>query len=205
MHCQEHWLLRFEELRTLVLRFEEPTQLNNSSEISLVADSSPRGVESVLRQSDPNAVNSLNSVVQQVEAKLGLDLTHKAGLRPDQPPPPLSPTNTTSTHPPTTNTTTNNNFHQQFSSHFALQPFHIHIRHSHPQLQPRPHPHRHPHPNPVPPRQHTKPKAFTQMPPLKLPKKGFIFLLNFLVNALTHEPKPKPTISISPHSRSPRS
>jgi hypothetical protein len=68
MHCQEHWLLRFEELRTLVLRFEEPTQLNNSSEISLVADSSPRGVESVLRQSDPNAVNSLNGVVQQVEA-----------------------------------------------------------------------------------------------------------------------------------------
>ncbi|GMY25598.1 MADS-box MEF2 type transcription factor MIG1 [Fagus crenata] len=97
MHCQEHWLLRFEELRTLVLRFEEPTQLNNSSEISLVADSSPRGVESVLHQSDPNAVNSLNGVVQQVEAKLGLDLIHKAGLRPDQPPPPLSPTNTTST------------------------------------------------------------------------------------------------------------
>ncbi|GMY18911.1 hypothetical protein FCV25MIE_14150, partial [Fagus crenata] len=70
MHCQEHWLLRFEELRTLVLRFEEPTQLNNSSKISLVADSSPRGVESVLRQLDPNAVNLLNGVVQQVEAKL---------------------------------------------------------------------------------------------------------------------------------------
>jgi hypothetical protein len=155
----------------------------------------------VLRQSNPNTVNSLNSIVQQVEAKLGLDLTHKAGLRPDQPPPPLSPTptsNTTSTHPPTTN---NNNFHQQFSSHFALQPSHIHIRHPHPQLQPRPHPHPHPHPNPVPLWQHTKPEAFTQMLPLKLPKKGFIFLLNFLVNALTHE-VPKPTISISPHSRS---
>ena len=203
MHCQEHWLLRFEELRTLVLRFEEPTQLNNSSEISLVADSSPRGVESVLRQSDPNTVNSLNSVVQQVEAKLGLELTHKAGLRPDQPPPPLSPTNTTSTtttstHPPTNN---NNNFHQQFSSHFALQPSYIHIRHPHPQLQPRPHPHPHPHPNPVPLWQHTKPEAFTQMLPLKLPKKGFIFLLNFLVNALTHE-VPKPTILISPRQAS---
>ncbi|XP_030972340.1 hormone receptor 4 [Quercus lobata] len=43
-----------------------------------------KGVESVLRQSDPNAVNSLNGVVQQVEAKLGLDLSHKAGFIRDQ-------------------------------------------------------------------------------------------------------------------------
>ncbi|XP_073302556.1 uncharacterized protein [Primulina huaijiensis] len=43
-----------------------------------------RGVETVLRQSDPNAVTSLNSVVQQLEAKLGLDLSHKAGFIKDQ-------------------------------------------------------------------------------------------------------------------------
>nr|GMD91686.1 PH domain-containing protein DDB_G0275795 [Ipomoea batatas] len=53
------------------------------------------GVEALLRQSDPNAVISLNGVVQQLEAKLGLDLSHKAGFINDQinllrskPPPP---------------------------------------------------------------------------------------------------------------------
>ncbi|KAB2007172.1 hypothetical protein ES319_D10G009700v1 [Gossypium barbadense] len=39
-----------------------------------------RGVEILLRQSDPNAVTTLNGVVQQLEAKLGLDLSHKAGF-----------------------------------------------------------------------------------------------------------------------------
>ncbi|KAK6149678.1 hypothetical protein DH2020_017203 [Rehmannia glutinosa] len=43
-----------------------------------------KGVETVLRQSDPNAVTSLNSVVQQLEAKLGLDLSHKAEFIRDQ-------------------------------------------------------------------------------------------------------------------------
>ncbi|KAL3521881.1 hypothetical protein ACH5RR_014715 [Cinchona calisaya] len=43
-----------------------------------------KGVETVLRQSDPNAVTSLNGVVQQLEAKLGLDLSHKAGFIRDQ-------------------------------------------------------------------------------------------------------------------------
>ncbi|GFP96462.1 upstream activation factor subunit uaf30 [Phtheirospermum japonicum] len=43
-----------------------------------------QGVETVLRQSDPNAVTSLNCVVQQLEAKLGLDLTHKADFIRDQ-------------------------------------------------------------------------------------------------------------------------
>lgn len=42
------------------------------------------GVERVLRQSDPNAVTSLNSVVQQLEAKLGLSLAHKADFIRDQ-------------------------------------------------------------------------------------------------------------------------
>ncbi|PPS09499.1 hypothetical protein GOBAR_AA11158 [Gossypium barbadense] len=39
-----------------------------------------RGVEILLRQSEPNAVTTLNGVVQQLEAKLGLDLSHKAGF-----------------------------------------------------------------------------------------------------------------------------
>ncbi|XP_073157666.1 uncharacterized protein [Henckelia pumila] len=43
-----------------------------------------QGVETVLRHSDPNAVTSLNGVVQQLEAKLGLDLSHKAGFIRDQ-------------------------------------------------------------------------------------------------------------------------
>ncbi|KAL6546815.1 hypothetical protein OROMI_022536 [Orobanche minor] len=43
-----------------------------------------KGVEIVLRQSDPNAVTSLNCVVQQLEAILGLDLSHKADFIRDQ-------------------------------------------------------------------------------------------------------------------------
>ncbi|KAG9455144.1 hypothetical protein H6P81_008048 [Aristolochia fimbriata] len=42
------------------------------------------GVASVLRQSDPNAVASVTGVVQQLEAKLGLDLSHKAAFISDQ-------------------------------------------------------------------------------------------------------------------------
>ncbi|KAK1274406.1 hypothetical protein QJS04_geneDACA022681 [Acorus gramineus] len=56
-------------------------------------------VETVLRQWDPNSVTSVNGVVRQVEAKLGLDLSHKASfvrdqidllLRPVAPPPPVA-------------------------------------------------------------------------------------------------------------------
>ncbi|KAM7264115.1 hypothetical protein ACFE04_001798 [Oxalis oulophora] len=43
-----------------------------------------KGVETVLRQSDPNSVTSLNGVVQQLEVQLGLDLSHKAGFIRDQ-------------------------------------------------------------------------------------------------------------------------
>ncbi|CAH9093495.1 unnamed protein product [Cuscuta epithymum] len=42
------------------------------------------GVEAFLRQLDPNAVISLNGVVQQLGAKLGLDLSHRAGFINDQ-------------------------------------------------------------------------------------------------------------------------
>ncbi|KAG6416459.1 hypothetical protein SASPL_123889 [Salvia splendens] len=43
-----------------------------------------QAVEAVLRQSDPNAVTSLNGVVQRLEAKLGLSLAHKAEFIRDQ-------------------------------------------------------------------------------------------------------------------------
>ncbi|CAN4126963.1 unnamed protein product [Withania somnifera] len=43
-----------------------------------------RGVEILLRQSDPNAVTSLNGVVQQLGAKLGQDLSHKTEFISDQ-------------------------------------------------------------------------------------------------------------------------
>ncbi|KAK9089804.1 hypothetical protein Scep_028886 [Stephania cephalantha] len=71
------------------------------------------GVESLLRQANPNAVTSINGVVQQLEAKLGLDLSHKAGFIRDQielllrhhharppppPPPPLPPTHKDNHH-----------------------------------------------------------------------------------------------------------
>lgn len=43
-----------------------------------------KGVESLLRHSDPNSITTVNGVVQQLEAKLGLDLSHKAGFIRDQ-------------------------------------------------------------------------------------------------------------------------
>ncbi|KAK1293220.1 Uncharacterized protein QJS10_CPB17g02034 [Acorus calamus] len=56
-------------------------------------------VETVLRQSDPSSVTTVNGVVRQVEARLGLDLSHKASfvrdqidllLRPSAAPPPAA-------------------------------------------------------------------------------------------------------------------
>lgn len=41
-------------------------------------------VESLIRNSDPNSFTTLNGVVQQLEARLGLDLSHKAGFIRDQ-------------------------------------------------------------------------------------------------------------------------
>ncbi|XP_022720692.1 uncharacterized protein LOC111278310 [Durio zibethinus] len=110
-----------------------------------------RGVETVLRQSDPNAITTLNGVVQQLEAKLGLDLSHKAGFIKDQinfllrspqsqtqlPPKDLF----TLQHQPQFSS----HQHQQFPPHFALQhhsPFPSHdlnFRQHPPQPQPQPH------------------------------------------------------------------
>lgn len=80
-----------------------------------------RGVETVLRQSDPNAVTTINGVVQQLEGKLGLDLSHKAGFIRDQinfllhspPPQPY--------HPPKDHFALQQPPYSQFPPHFALQ------------------------------------------------------------------------------------
>ncbi|KAF5742122.1 putative brg-1 associated factor [Tripterygium wilfordii] len=58
------------------MRREEPLMVSDQ-EIA-------KGVETVLRQSDPNVVTSVDGVVQQLEAKLGLDLSDKTGLIRDQ-------------------------------------------------------------------------------------------------------------------------
>lgn len=101
------------------------------------------GVEALLRQSDPNAVISLNGVVQQLEAKLGLDLSHKAGFINDQinllrskPPPPPQPQQQSRDHFALLH-------HQQFPTtqpehfypHFALQQQHY----QHSAVAPPPH------------------------------------------------------------------
>ncbi|GAB4826501.1 hypothetical protein Ancab_033397 [Ancistrocladus abbreviatus] len=99
------------------------------------------GVETLLRQSNPNAVNSVNGVVQELGAKLGIDLSHKAAFirnqinllcqYPPQPPPPQPP----SQQPASTDHFALHNHpefhhpyyaqlphqqHQQYSPHFAL-------------------------------------------------------------------------------------
>ncbi|XP_026662132.2 formin-like protein 18 isoform X2 [Phoenix dactylifera] len=79
-------------------------------------------VQSLLRQAGPNAVASVNGVVRELEAKLGLDLSHKAGFIRDQIDLLLG----------------------QSKGHFALPPhpqFHPQpqaLHHLHPQFQPPP-------------------------------------------------------------------
>ncbi|GFY90658.1 SWIB complex BAF60b domain-containing protein [Actinidia rufa] len=89
-----------------------------------------KGVETVLRQSDPNAVTTLNGVVQQVEAELGLDLSHKASFIRDQinlllrshPQPQPQPPNPPKDH----FALQHHPQYPQFHPHFALQPQHPH-------------------------------------------------------------------------------
>ncbi|KAI5330778.1 PREDICTED: upstream activation factor subunit [Prunus dulcis] len=125
------------------------------------------GVETVLRQSGPNDVTSVNGVVQQLEAKLGLDLSHKAGfirdqisflLRPYAQPQPQ---------------------HQPPKDHFALHTNPQHHYHHHPQFLPQQFPphfalhphHRAPEPHsfqqPPPPPQQLRPQAQLQPPAVK--------------------------------------
>ncbi|XP_047337814.1 alpha-protein kinase 1 [Impatiens glandulifera] len=84
-----------------------------------------RGVEIVLRQSNPNSVTTLNGIVQQLEVKLGQDLSHKASFIKDQinlllgsPPPPQ-------TQP---QTQTQQQQQQPLKDHFALQQQNVHYR-----------------------------------------------------------------------------
>ncbi|XP_055827824.1 uncharacterized protein LOC129896031 [Solanum dulcamara] len=94
-----------------------------------------RGVEILLRQSDPNAVTSLNGVVQQLGAKLGQDLSHKAEFISDQisllrsqPPQLISPPSMVKDHFALLNHPqfANTQAQQQFYSHFVLQQQHHH-------------------------------------------------------------------------------
>ncbi|XP_022716200.1 uncharacterized protein LOC111275257 [Durio zibethinus] len=86
-----------------------------------------RGVETLLRQSDPSSITTLNGVVQQLEAKLGLDLSHKAGFIRDQINLILRPPQTQTQPPPKDSFTVQHHpqfpsqQHQQFPPHFALQ------------------------------------------------------------------------------------
>ncbi|KAF3451821.1 hypothetical protein FNV43_RR07917 [Rhamnella rubrinervis] len=103
-----------------------------------------KGVETLLRQSDPNSVTTLNGVVQQLEAKLGLDLSHKAGFIRDQinlllrshhhhPQPQLQPSKDHFALHPHPQFPTSPHL-QQFPAHFTLHPHHPH----HPQHHHRP-------------------------------------------------------------------
>ncbi|XP_022724732.1 uncharacterized protein LOC111281280 isoform X2 [Durio zibethinus] len=86
-----------------------------------------RGVEALLRQADPNSITTLNGVVQQLEAKLGLDLSHKAGFIRDQINLLLRPQQTQTQPPPKDHFTLQHypqfpsHQHQQLPPHFALQ------------------------------------------------------------------------------------
>ncbi|KAJ9180847.1 hypothetical protein P3X46_009045 [Hevea brasiliensis] len=84
-----------------------------------------KGIETVLRQADPNSVTSLDGVVQQLEAKLGLSLSHKAGFIHDQ-------INLLLRSHPTTVTTTATAVAVTQQPHRPPQP--------QPQPQPQPHP-----------------------------------------------------------------
>ncbi|KAF6144993.1 hypothetical protein GIB67_013344 [Kingdonia uniflora] len=135
------------------------------------------GVENILRQTYPNAVNSINGVIQQLEAKLGLDLSHKSNfirahidtlLHTRPPPPPIdyfalqnhpqfqNPNpqfahNFVNRHPQDLNFTYPSPQHQQQQQHHSLlQPHSQHppFQLHEPQLQPQPQPQLQPQPQP---------------------------------------------------------
>ncbi|KAA3478553.1 alpha/beta-gliadin A-III [Gossypium australe] len=112
-----------------------------------------RGVENLLRQSDPSVATTLNGVVQQLEAKLGLDLSHKAGFIRDQINLLLRPPQAQAQPPPKDHFNlqhhpqfTSHHHHPQFPPHFALQhhsqfPSHeLNFRQPHPPLTAQPPP-----------------------------------------------------------------
>ncbi|CAF1711185.1 unnamed protein product [Brassica oleracea var. botrytis] len=95
-----------------------------------------RGVETLLRQSDPTSLTSLTSVVHQLEAKLGLDLSDKTNFIRDQinlllhSPHPLASSSSTPQPPPQylqqlhsgVNVPAKGHFALHTPQHFALQP-----------------------------------------------------------------------------------
>ncbi|XP_015878760.2 uncharacterized protein LOC107415020 [Ziziphus jujuba] len=108
-----------------------------------------KGVESLLRQSDPNSVTTLNGVVQQLEAKLGLDLSHKAVFIRDQINLLLRshPQTQTQLPPPKDHFALHSHpqfptasHSQQFPAHFALHPHHRPVDAQTFQQQPPPQP-----------------------------------------------------------------
>lgn len=89
-----------------------------------------RGVEIVLRQSNPNTVTTLNGIVQQLEVKLGQDLSHKAAFIKDQinlllgspaPPPPPTQQQPLKDHFSLQQNVQYRAGNPQFLAHFALQ------------------------------------------------------------------------------------
>ncbi|KAJ8770455.1 hypothetical protein K2173_017946 [Erythroxylum novogranatense] len=133
-------------------------------QITMVSDQEiARGVETVLRQSDPNAVTSLNGVVKQLEAKLGLDLSHKAGFIRDQinllllgsHSPSVITTTPTHHHSPLQQHPQTHAFRLPQKDHFALPQFqqfspHFAIHQQHSQVFPQDLNFRHPPPPPHP-------------------------------------------------------
>ncbi|XP_009137258.1 uncharacterized protein LOC103861307 [Brassica rapa] len=133
-----------------------------------------KGVETLLRQSDPSSLTSLTSVVQQLEAKLGLDLTEKTSFIRDQinlllrPHPPISSSSasasaSTAQSPPPPSQQLHFGVNVPGKGHFALQhPSQFSQQYPHFALQPPPPPPYHaydlnfrqPYPPYMPPPQH---------------------------------------------------
>ncbi|KAL0679531.1 hypothetical protein Bca4012_007512 [Brassica carinata] len=88
-----------------------------------------RGVETLLRQSDPTSLTSLTSVVLQLEAKLGLDLSDKTNFIRDQinlllihSPHPLASSSSTPQPPPRYLQQLHSGVNVPAKGHFALDP-----------------------------------------------------------------------------------
>lgn len=166
-----------------------------------------KGVETLLRQSDLSSLTSLTSVVQQLEAKLGLDLTEKTSfirdqinllLRPHQSTSSASASASTAQPPPPPSQQLHFGVNVQGKGHFALQhPSQFSVSHSqqyppHFALQPPPPPYhsydlnfRQPYPPYMPPMQHQQQLQSPRQGPSVLvsqaPKERFVLggLLGF--------------------------
>ncbi|OWM83339.1 protein TRI1 [Punica granatum] len=127
-----------------------------------------RGVETLLRQSDPTSVTTLNGVVRQLEAKMGLDLSHKAPLIRDLL---LRSDHFALQHFPQTQMQQQP---QHFSPHFVLntqQQQQQHHHHHHDLNFRQPHPHLQPQP-PPPPKPATAPELPKESAPPATKKRG---------------------------------